>query len=366
MDIGESQLQGCSKLVNWSDHLQDSFTLDEMDLALINAIQIAPRAAWSTIGRALELSPTTATRRWQRITDNGLAWVTTYPRLKVWARHHCMACVEVDCAPAERDQVVAALAQKPQVISLHQAGSGRDLFALVMTADLHALSRFVLEQLSKLSGVHRVRTHPVTQVYSEGSTWRLNALTPAQRTYLNRHAPPGNVESEILPERYRELLLALGGDGRRSVAQLASLSSTSLSTTRRRLQRVLHEGMITLRCEVAQNIAGWPASAILWARVPPDHLDAAARTLSTLPELRFCAAITGANNLVMIVWLNSASDLLRLETSLAERLPTVTLTERAITLRQSKRQGWLLDDVGRATAVIPIDPWHEIEAPTSA
>jgi DNA-binding Lrp family transcriptional regulator len=347
--------------------LHDSFSLDELDLALINAIQIAPRAAWSTIGRALAVSPTTATRRWQRITDDGLAWVTTYPRLKTWARNHCMACIEIDCAPAARAQVVAALVRKPQVISLHQAGSGRDLFALVMTTDLHALSRFVLEQLDKLSGVHRARTHSVTRVYSEGSTWRLNALTPAQRAYLNRHAPPrGVVDSEILPQRYRELLLALGTDGRRSVAQLANLSSTSLSTTRRRLQRILHEGMITLRCEVAQSIAGWPASAILWARVPPDHVDAAGVTLSRLPELRFCAAITGANNLVMIVWLNSASDLLRLETTLAERLPTVTLTERAITLRQSKRQGWLLDDVGRATSVIPIDPWGELGSPMPA
>ena len=35
----------------------------------------------------------------------------------------------------------------------------------------------------------------------------------------------------------------------------------------------------------------------------------------------------------------------------------LTLTERAITLRAGKRMGHVLDDEGRSTGIVPVDPW---------
>ncbi|WP_241196675.1 AsnC family protein, partial [Streptomyces sp. ADI95-17] len=39
----------------------------ELDLALVDALQAAPRAPWSRIGRALGVDATTAARRWERL-----------------------------------------------------------------------------------------------------------------------------------------------------------------------------------------------------------------------------------------------------------------------------------------------------------
>ena len=95
------------------------------------------------------------------------------------------------------------------------------------------------------------------------------------------------------------------------------------------------------------------------ARVPPEELERTARSLITLSEIRVCTAVTGADNLMMSVWLRSLGDTQRLEQRLARHLPALELTDRAITLRTEKRIGTLLDEAGRRTGAVPIDPWGD-------
>ncbi|MGR4848920.1 Lrp/AsnC family transcriptional regulator [Streptomyces sp. LARHCF252] len=133
-----------------------------------------------------------------------------------------------------------------------------------------------------------------------------------------------------------------------------------MSTTRRRLERMIRGGLVSFRCEVSDVISGWPVNAHFWARVPPHELDRISQALVALPEIRMCAAITGTDNLLVIVWLRSLGDSQRLEARLAERFPTLTLTERAIVLRMPKRMGWLLDGHGRSTRPVPVNPWDDL------
>ncbi|RXS87876.1 Lrp/AsnC family transcriptional regulator [Streptomyces sp. TM32] len=340
--------------------MQDSFSLDEDDLSLINVMQIAPRATWTEVGKVLGLHSATVARRWERMTKQGVVWVTAYPNLALWTEQCCLAFIEVDCQPTARQQVVDALAGVPQIASVSQVASGRDLFLVALFPDLQALSQFVLDHVSQLPGVRGTRTSTATRFYSEGNKWRLQALSPDQRAHLTRHHPQTSAGSRTSHEGFRDLLLPLSSDGRRTAAELAALTSTSVSTTRRRLERMVREGLVSFRCEVSDVISGWPVHAYFWARVPAHELDRIAQTLLTLPEIRMCAAITGTDNLLVIVWLRSLGDSQRLETGLAERFPTLTLTERAIVLRMSKRMGWLLDDHGRRTSPISLDPWADI------
>ncbi|WP_433260175.1 Lrp/AsnC family transcriptional regulator [Actinosynnema sp. CS-041913] len=322
--------------------------LDETDRALVNVVQIAPRASWAEIGAALDINPATAARRWGRLSDAGLARVIAYPRLTAWARHRCLAIIEVDCEPATREEVIADLVRVPQIASVTIASSGRDLYLTVLTADLESLSALVLS----LKGVRGTRTRLVTRMFTEGGTWRLDSLTSGQRAVL--HPPPN--ATGVLPAADRDLLVALA-DARRSVADIAGLTGTSASTARRRLARVVREGELSFRCETAQSITGWPVSASFWAKVPPPELRAVATGLTALPEIRMCAAVTGADNLVISLWLRSLADSQRFEEQLSTHFPTLVVNDRTIELRAVKRMGCLLDPGGRSTAVIPVDPW---------
>jgi DNA-binding Lrp family transcriptional regulator len=335
--------------------MPDSFILDENDRALVNALQIAPRASWIEVGEAIGINAATAARRWRRLTDDGIARVVAYPRLRTWAQHRCMALVEVDCEPAHRDQVVSTLIRVPLIASVSAASSGRDLILTVLTQDLAALSGVVLRQLNGTAGIRRTRTHIVTRLFSEGNKWKLGALDARQRDVLARH-PAQRVGTGMLAPSDRDLLLALG-DGRSTFAELAARTSTSVSTARRRLGRMVRDGVLSFRCETAQPITGWPVAATFWTQVPPNELDRIARDLVHLPEIRMCTAVTGTENLVITLWLRSLSDSQRFEEQLAREFPAIRVSDRTIALRQAKRMGCVLDDTGRTATVIPVDPW---------
>ena len=55
--------------------------VDETDLSLVHALQINPRVTWTRLARILEVDASTLTRRWTRLTREGLAWFTCYPRM---------------------------------------------------------------------------------------------------------------------------------------------------------------------------------------------------------------------------------------------------------------------------------------------
>ncbi|HET6704881.1 Lrp/AsnC family transcriptional regulator [Amycolatopsis sp.] len=324
----------------------------EMDLKLVHALQAAPRATWQEIGRSLGVDPGTAARRWQGLVEAGSARVTAYPEVRLWAQDHCNAFIELDLRPTARAHAVEVLSRVPQIASISIVSSGRDLFLTVLTPDLATLSRLVLEKLQQLPGLRGTRTHAVTTVYGEGNHWRLDALSPQQRV----PGPPKAGNRPVWNDGYREVLRALG-DGRSPAADIAARTASSGSTVRRRLTEMIGGGLLSLRCEVAQPITGWPVAATFWARVPPNELHRTATALTELPEVRLCAATTGADNLVMTLWLRSLGDVQRLEAELAGKLPALTLTDRAVTLHAAKRMGCLLDAAGRITDVVPIDPW---------
>lgn len=345
--------------------MQDLLTLDELDLGLVHALQIAPRAPWTLVGDVLEISPVTAARRWERLTQHQLAWVTCYPGPGLASRH-VVAFVEVDCEPAERHRLVQTLSLDPRAATVEVIASGRDLFLTVFIADLASLSRFLLDEVSALPGVRGTRTQLGTGIFAHGAGWRLDALRPDQTRRIGRAAAPKSAGEDVPAAAVRALLRALGQDGRSSAAQLAESLGVSPSTIRRRLGRIEREQLLSFRCEVANVVSGWPVIATFWASVPPDDLGRTAQAIAGFPGVRLCTAVTGASNLLITMWLRSLIDSQRIEALLAQHFPDLVLNDRAVALRVVKRMGRLLDDVGRTTGVVPIDPWYEPVGPDAA
>ncbi|MFF7985948.1 Lrp/AsnC family transcriptional regulator [Streptomyces sp. NPDC007901] len=157
----------------------------------------------------------------------------------------------------------------------------------------------------------------------------------------------------------RALVLHLAPDGRASYQTLADALGVSLSTAKRRVEHLTRRGLLRFRCDFARPLGGWPVAVTFWARVPPADLPAVGEALIRLPETRNCAAVSGPQNLVLQASLHSVSDILRLETQLAQAHPTLDIADRVITLRQDKLLGRLLDADGRSVGVVPADLWAE-------
>lgn len=345
--------------------MQDSRTLDETDLAIVHALQISPRTSWTLVGNVLGINPVTASRRWERLTEQRLAWVTCLPGPSLWSSH-VIAFLELECEPFCLDSLIEELASDQRVASIEVTTGRRDLFLTVFAADLAALGRFVRHRVDELPGVRAVRTVIGTGIYAQGAGWRLDALSPSQQNRLGHDAtvPLTGVGKEQAGDR--ELLLACGADGRSSATELARRVGSSPSTVRRRLDRMTRERVISLRCEVANRISGWPVSTTYWCKVAPDVLQRTARSLASLPEVRLCAAVTGEANLLVTAWLRSPGNSQVFESRLAERFPELRFADRAIAISIPKRIGWRLDDSGRAVSAVPVDLWFDATSDAAA
>ncbi|MEU7558299.1 Lrp/AsnC family transcriptional regulator [Streptomyces eurythermus] len=325
--------------------------LDETDLALVEALQLRPRATWARIGSVIGIDATTAARRWRRLTGGGLAWMTAYP-----ARHaSVVGYVDLACAPGALDALTTELCRWGPVFSVERTTGDHSLFLGVAAYDLPSLDDFVTGRLGRLDGVRSVRLSICTRVYREGSGWLVHTLNERQRTHLTggdsrtRPRPGGGPH-----EGDRRLLRALGADARRGHAELARECGLSETTVRRRLARMIAGGEVYFRCDLTQQLAGWPVIATFRITAPGPGTEAVAHALAGLPETRLCASVTGPDNLLLSVWLRSPADCLTLEERILHRHPGLRIGERSITLHTAKRMGRLLDRWGRARAHVAI------------
>ncbi|MBA8826428.1 DNA-binding Lrp family transcriptional regulator [Saccharopolyspora lacisalsi] len=331
--------------------------LDEQDLTLLHALQIAPRVSWAEAARVLGTTAATLASRWERMRSSGMAWVTVHPVRQL--ENVAVALVDVDVDPARKPAVVEALCRDPRAATVEESASGRDLMVTAIVADSDSMSRFVLDDLPGTAGVRRVETYSVTELHWEGSRWRLDALDRDQQAALHAASRPhGGSKLSTIPADYWSLVEALTYDGRRSAADMARLTGRTPSTVRRQVTRLLASNLLSFRCEVAQLRTRWPLACTWFARVPAPELERTVQSLSTLPELRLCASTVGRSNLVFMVWAQSPGELMRLERRLNEKLPWLELTESALLLRVPKRMGWVLDADGRSTGDVVPSPAH--------
>ncbi|WP_308311003.1 Lrp/AsnC family transcriptional regulator [Streptomyces sp. GbtcB6] len=339
--------------------------LSEDELALVNALQLSPRASWTELGRALGVDPVTVARRFHRLSAQGTAWVGFSPGPRL-LEQICVAYVVIDCAPGSTARVAGALGAHPHMVTIERTASGHDILATVATRDLPALSRYTLDLLPHLPGITAVRSRIVTHMFTEGGRWRIAALAPAQRARLT--APPPARTTAAAARRTaqrqltafdRALAVRLAHDGRAPYQTLARDLDVSLSTAKRRVEALTRHGLLRFRCDFARPLGGWPVAVTFWARVPPADLPEVGQSLIRLPETRNCAAISGPQNLILQASLHSVSDILRLETHLATTHPTLDIADRVVTLRQDKLLGRLLDEHGRSVGVVPADLWAE-------
>ncbi|MFG3250967.1 Lrp/AsnC family transcriptional regulator [Streptomyces sp. NPDC048187] len=337
----------------------DSVAVSELDLALVHALQVRPRAAWTDLAPLLGVTSVTLARRWERLAEEGLAWVSAVPG-PAFSHGGCTAFVFLRCAPAARERLAARIAELPEAATVELLAPGRaDLMLDVLAPDLASVHRFVHEQLAALPDVLDLECVFATSLYTEGSRWRLGSLDASQLSVLGRPVTADQAGGSLgdLNTLDRALLYALVRDGRARFTDLADLTGTSAATVRRRLHRLTASGIVVLRCDVAPVVSGLPVSVTFRGRAPAHDVNRLHRTLATLTECRLLAAVTGSDNVLATFWLRDMGAVQQRETAACAQLPALSITERVVGIRTVKRMGHLLDDAGRRTGVRPIRPW---------
>lgn len=336
---------------------------DEVDVALLDALHVNPRVSFEKLGAALGLSPVTAARRWQRLSESGRAWVCSVlgPRAQAGL---ALAVYEAQVAPGSAERVGRALAELPQVVSVYLTAGEFDLHALVLAADMTELTALVLGPAAAVPAVTRTRTQVGLAWYSDVH-WRLGAISSGEeRTVLDGEPDVANgrgAAGHFAPAD-RELYLALQPDGRARYRDLAHRLDRPEHLVRRRMAALVKQGMLAFRTDFARGEGGWPAQVILWLTVPDELLHPAGAQLGGWRETRICMSVVGTANLFLVVQLHRLAELPELLRRVRAAVPGSVVADQRVVLRPVKSWGRLLDQHGHAIGVVPTDPWAAIAA----
>ena len=345
----ESHISRCS--------MNESATVSELDLEIVNALQINPRAEWSRIADALGMSAPTVARRWTALAGQGQAWITPSPGPR-YLNAGWSAFIHLSSVPGETDALLERLCEEPAFATISLVTGSHDLFMDCFASSHEELMEIVTGSFPRLPGITHREVVFVTKLYRQASEWRSGTLEPARARLVSSEPPvqspaysPDTLDAALLEE--------LARDGRASWADLGGACGVSPQTARRRVERFLGTGYISLRCDTSTAAQQGLREVTLVLNVPAQHVDDVGRYFAALGNCRLSAQVLGAQNLLVTLWVRDYLEIQAYERELAQRAPGSSVISRQAVVRTYKRLGHVLDATGRSLRVVPLPLWKE-------
>ncbi|MER6762915.1 MULTISPECIES: Lrp/AsnC family transcriptional regulator [Amycolatopsis] len=307
--------------------------LDDLDHALVHALQIDGRAPFARIGAVLGVSTQTVARRYRRLrAEAGLRVVGLAAPHRAGQTQWL---VRLTVVPAVAQRVADALVRRTDTTWVKLAGGGTEICVIVNSANDsgHGL---LLHDIPRTTGITAVSAHQLLHLYHGGPTaWlgRADVLTDTQRRQLEpeTRATPAEATATDAP-----LLTALQRDGRLGQTELAAITGWSAATVARRIADLRAAETLYFDVEIDARLFGATTQALLWMAVAPADLDTVATELATHRELAVVAATTGPTNLLAHALCADPPALHRYLTHRLGALPGIRSCETAPVLRTLK------------------------------
>jgi len=121
------------------------------------------------------------------------------------------------------------------------------------------------------------------------------AVLEGARGQLDESAPP---TEGGLDETERQIIYLLQEDGRASFADMARQIGVAEGTVRRKLNRLVEEGMIRIVAVTDPFRVGLEAPVFVSLKVQPGKVPAVAARLAEMPNVRYVAATAGDHGLI--------------------------------------------------------------------
>lgn len=333
--------------------VQDSITLDETDLAIFHALELAPRASWAAVGQAVGVDAVTAARRWSVLEEAELAWVTAYPLL---TRETVAMFLEIECESSCVRSVAAVIARCPHAVSVDIVSGGSDIFMMAGATDRRALSTFVLSILPQVEGVKKVTSHPVVAVHVDSGLVGAGSLGRDAREMLPTDKRGSLVPSTSPADDLDWALSAqLSRNGRQSIAALSRSTGASETTVKRRLSKLTSDGALHLRAVMAPGAIANHVPVWLGLQVIPGEIADALSTIGRLPGVKFAGLVAGPDNLQVKAVLPHIAMLEAFEARLHRGNPRIHIAKRMVVLEPVRHVSRVFDHRGRVSATVLVD-----------
>ena len=140
-----------------------------------------------------------------------------------------------------------------------------------------------------------------------------------------------------MDELDRKIIKLLRVDGRASNARIAREVGVSEGTVRRRLRRLIQDGVVKVIAVPSLERMGFASTALIGLQADPGAVDDVASALAALPEVHYVAITTGAHDVFAWVALGSSEELGAFLRSKVGTIKGVRRTETFVNLAIRKR-----------------------------
>jgi len=134
----------------------------------------------------------------------------------------------------------------------------------------------------------------------------------------------------------REIVRALQRNGRSSNTDIARTLGLTETTIRKRIARLVDEGLVHVVAVPTPEAVGVTMSAIIGVSVDLGELDRVSKALATLPEVRYLGVSTGRYDIILEAFFNDSEHLLAFVSERLGGQAGVTGVETSIILRVDK------------------------------
>lgn len=250
--------------------------VDEVDVAIVRALEANPLASYRELSAAVDLNPRSVQRRVDALREAGVVRVValTHPQLEdagTWF-------LRVSTAGAEAEAVAQWLASIEGTRSVRSSRDGQEIVCALSSHVLTA--QRVVDELDSDPRVRRVLVSELFTIWSEAATHTVREPDRA------------------LDAADRRLISLLAADARTDTAELGAIMKLDPSTVLRRRTRLLTERVVRLITEVDRRIYGEQVVATIFVSMAPGAIRELGARLQALPMCRFAAATGGAWALV--------------------------------------------------------------------
>lgn len=323
---------------------------DILDRQIIAALQVNARASFPTIAAALDEQERTVARRAQRLLDTGAVHLIAFvDELKTGLGQPVSLRIMV--RPGATDAVAQALCARPDTRTVMAVTGDADICCELVATDKSTLHRVLNRDLPAITGIEHTRTYAVLHHVKPTSAWRLPVLTSAQTRMLrgSRVRLRDEVRLELSSEDL-ELLEALHGNARCSYVELGNQLGVTATTARRRLNRLLASGVVSLRASVEPELLGLQVEADVWLRIRPDAVAKTAHRLARRAEVTYCGVVAGTYGLELLLALPDIDRLHTFITDVIAAQPEVLDSEPTLITRTYKRGYLATSEAARTPA----------------
>jgi DNA-binding Lrp family transcriptional regulator len=321
--------------------------LDDADLDLVAALQVAPRAPLSTLADVLGSSASTVARRLARLADERLLRVIGQVEWPMLAEGNPMH-IWVATVPGQAQQVARSLAELPEVPFVATTTGRTDVYCSLHATRRAGARELLMNRIPSVPGVRSAHTELVLRASAKSDSWRLRRLGDDQLRALREVADPLDESATVATvadlgaEELRAVEL-LRLDGRASAAEVARALGVSRSTAYRLTQSLLRRGLVRPRVEIEPALLGYALEVVVELHAAPGAIQQVADALARHPSARYVSIVAGTSSVIHHGVFRDEEGLAVFLTGDLAALPGITACEVSVVLDVLRRY-W----IGRA------------------